>query len=78
MKKLIIVFALSVCLCLSGCNDSGSHTEEDPFVRLYGNGFYGIYYHKDTKVMYLHSNEFTVMVDADGKPLLWRNPDVDH
>lgn len=34
---------------------------------------YNIVYHKETKVMYAVSNNtvFTVMVDAEGKPLLW-------
>ena len=35
--------------------------------------FYKIAYHKDTKVMYVlgQYNDFEVMLDADGKPLLW-------
>ena len=34
---------------------------------------YNIVYHKETKVMYAGGNDtvFTVMLDADGKPLLW-------
>ena len=34
---------------------------------------YNIVYHKETKVMYAVSCEaqFTAMLDADGKPLLW-------
>ena len=35
--------------------------------------FYKIAYHKDTKVMYVlgQYNDFEVMLDANGKPLLW-------
>jgi hypothetical protein len=36
---------------------------------------YKIAYHKDTKVMYVlgQYNDFTVMLDAEGNPLLWEN-----
>lgn len=35
--------------------------------------FYKIAHHKDTKVMYVlgQYNDFEVMLDPDGKPLLW-------
>ena len=40
-------------------------------------GSYKVAYHKETKVMYAISNDnyaiFTVLLDANGQPLLWEN-----
>ena len=48
------------------------------FVVLEVGGTYKIVYHQETKVMYAissggyNSGTFTVMLDADGKPLLYK------
>lgn len=40
---------------------------------LLGSYHYKIVYHKDTKVMYVigHYNDFTIMLNADGTPVIW-------
>ena len=50
------------------------------FVLIEGGGMHSYYivYHKETKVMYAVSNgtysagNFTVMVNPDGSPMLWK------
>jgi predicted small secreted protein len=84
MKKFLclitIVLLLAIC---TGCCDTSADNGVDAvdygpaFVRVEtadNLGYtYRIVYHKDTKVMYVvgHYCDFTVMLDADGKPLLW-------
>jgi hypothetical protein len=47
------------------------------FVEIEQTGTWEIVYHKETKVMYAVSygsyncGTFTVLLDADGKPMLW-------
>lgn len=72
---LILTFALVGCSCLQQpTNDS-----ERLFFRVEtGVDNMKIYVHKETKVMYLwrsengpHAGGLTVMLDENGKPLLW-------
>ena len=74
---------LLLVMAITGCSDTDDTTaivteESDAsFVivekELVNGYFYKIAYHKDTKVMYVlgQYNDFEVMLDADGKPLLW-------
>lgn len=84
MKKLICVAALILMLfSLVGCGatieKSDSQSDVSMFVCVETNGSYGysIVYHKETKVMYAVSQgyyncgTFTIMLDADGNPLLY-------
>ena len=58
---------------------SNSYAENERFIRIYNQyskDDFRIYYDKETKVMYLISAIYngggiTVLVDADGKPLLY-------
>jgi hypothetical protein len=85
MKKILCV-TFTICLCglmlifnITGCTDTEATTEDSKtsFViveqELIKGYYYKIAYHKDTKVMYVlgQYNDFTIMLDADGKPLLW-------
>lgn len=70
-------------LLLSGCkrvesvNDNNKDTSM--FVEIEQTGMWEIVYHKETKVMYVvscgayNSGTFTLLVDADGKPMLWED-----
>lgn len=82
----IILCGLFLVLNITGCaiqpddTTSTSNEESDAsFVivekELVNGYFYKIAYHKDTKVMYVLGayNDFEVMLDADGKPLLWES-----
>ena len=87
MKKRfkLIVVVLVVFMLLTGCGAKMKHesdlknqeTNVSMFVILENSMTYKIVYHKKTKVMYAISNggynsgTFTVMLDADGKPLLY-------
>lgn len=81
-RKLAYILILSMIL-LSGCtrvesvNDNNKDTSM--FVEIEQAGTWEIVYHKETKVMYVVScgayngGTFTLLVDADGKPMLWED-----
>lgn len=82
MKKIIILFiTLLMLLTMAGCttvetvDDDNKNTSM--FKQIESAGTWIVVYHKETKVMYAVSNgsysygEFTVLVDADGEPLLY-------
>ena len=79
MTKLFVLILL--CLLLCGCHLSKvTHEIEHDrsmFVNVENANCWSVYYHKDTKVMYVcskggyNSGNMTVMLDVDGKPLLW-------
>lgn len=75
---LFLVLNITGCVPQSEETTNTSNEESDAsFVivekELVTGYFYKIAYHKDTKVMYVlgQYNDFEVMLDADGKPLLW-------
>ena len=86
--KLMVV-VLVVLMLLTGCgakmkkeSDTKNQDDVSMFVVLEVGVTYKIVYHQETKVMYAISNggynagTFTVMLDADGKPLLYKeDPD---
>ena len=78
MKKLLICGVLVLSLFgLTGCQVNALGTPSE-FVYIKDEGNYDIVYHRDTKVMYVVSDGrynrgiFTVMVDTDGSPLLYK------
>ena len=93
MKKRfkLMVAVLVVFMLLTGCGAKMIHesdiknqeTDVSMFVVLEVGVTYKIVYHQETKVMYAISNggynagTFTVMLDADGKPLLYRGGEID-
>ena len=72
-------------LLLSGCEmtevESVNENNKDTsmFVIIENTGTWSVVYHKETKVMYVvscgayNAGTFTVLVDADGKPMLWED-----
>lgn len=84
MKKLLIAFIalLILCVTLTGC---ATNVDTEPnfnegtsmFVIIEETESWRVVYHKDTKVMYSvsyghkNSGNFTVLVNADGSPMLW-------
>lgn len=86
MKKILLTCVLLLTLLLCSCN-SQMLTEEEVskdntsnlsmFIQVENGGGYRIVYHRDTKVMYAISTgyynqgTFTVMLNADGTPMLW-------
>ena len=85
MKKIIISLLIIIVVILVGwllkdVTISNNYAENGRFIQIYNqhskDGF-RIYYDKETKVMYLISDIYkgggiTVLVDKDGKPLLYR------
>lgn len=85
MKKIIISLLIIIVVILVGwllkdVTISNNYAENERFIQIYNqyskDGF-RIYYDKETKVMYLISTihkggGITVLVDKDGKPLLYR------
>lgn len=83
MKKklfcLLLIFILPILL-LSGCDKKAGNSTSELVAISYENtdiGFTIIFVHKKTKVMYLfvksgYGGGLTVMLDSDGKPLLYK------
>ena len=85
MKKILcLVIIVMMLLTCVGCTEMETVQEtqqeetsnKSMFVLIESSVLwnkYNIVYHKETKVMYAVGNDtvFTVMLDADGKPLLW-------
>lgn len=83
MKKLIFgLAALLLVFGISGCATNKAESVVDDtassrFVELESSGIWSVVYDKDTKVMYTvstgyHSSGiFTMLVNADGTPLLY-------
>lgn len=79
-RKLAYILILSMLL-LSGCKRVESvnvnNKDTSMFVIVEVTGTWEVVYHKETKVMYVvscgayNAGSFTVLVDADGKPMLW-------
>lgn len=83
MKKIIVLFLCLISMVsLVGCVEQEVETEitssSSMFVKVENSESWYVVYHKDTKVMYVVSKggyncgNFTLMVDEDGKPLLWQ------
>lgn len=80
-NKLLAGLVLGLALFMGGCTVEVTTYAKSPsmFVMVENNKahFFDVVYHKDTKVMYSVSDGehnrgvLTVLVGADGKPLLW-------
>ena len=81
MKKILMALIVAVML-LSGCAKVENKTEQEPvdvsrFERVEYNGVWEIVADRETGVMYAVSRgyynqgNFTVLVDADGNPMIW-------
>lgn len=75
MKRLIFAFVL---LSFVGCGNPEQMKEEHPYFGIVEkSSAWCVVYDRRTKVMYVYphgynnTGTFTVLVDADGKPLLW-------
>lgn len=81
MKKLIII-CLIMAMLLSGCKKAdmaeGTKDGTSMFVVVEQESIWKVVYHRETKVLYVVSNAsynsgtFTLLVDTDGKPLLYK------
>lgn len=77
--KVIILGILMVMVVvgLTGCSTENKTTEDERFVCIDVEEYYNIVYDRETKVQYAISNgsynrgTVTLLVDKDGKPLLY-------
>lgn len=85
MKHKIAYILILSMLLLSGCGErvvesvNDNNKDTSMFVEIEQTGVWKVVYHKETKVMYVVSwgayngGTFTLLVDADGKPMLWED-----
>lgn len=83
MKNVMLfltLFALAMVLCACSANKTESKIVEDKpsmFVKIEEGPAWNVYYHSETKVMYVVSmlsyncGNFTVLVNPDGTPMLY-------
>lgn len=80
-KKLITILivgmlSLTACAKVESVNDN-KQNETSMFVEIERTDSWKVVYHKETKVMYAvsfggyNSGNFTLLVNADGSPMLW-------
>ena len=75
MKTKVIILTVIACMMLSSCSKSEDDTSM--FVTVETTTFWKIVYQKDTKVMYVVSEDsynhgtFTLLVNADGTPMIY-------
>ena len=86
-KKLILVVALALLMAvMTGCTPTKVESKVDDekpsiFVMVERTCGYDVVYDKETKVMYAVSNlsygdgRFTLLVNQDGSPKLWKGAD---
>jgi hypothetical protein len=81
MKHIAIALVLIMIMCLlSACVsavEEAQESETSMFVRVEHAGCWEVVYHRETKVMYAvsrggyNAGNFTVLVNADGSPMIW-------
>lgn len=81
LKPIVPTIALAAIL-LTGCAANGTESQvvdgkASMFIRVEQGPSWNVYYHRDTKVMYVvsaggnNSGDFTVLINPDGSPMLW-------
>lgn len=82
MKKKIITILIVGMLSLTGCAEVESindnkQNERSMFVEVERTRYWEVVYQRETKVMYVvgggtyNYGTFTLLVNADGSPMLW-------
>ena len=87
MKKVItFMLACAMAATMAACAkvenvDSG---DTSMFVQVEKAAYWRVYYHKESKVMYVVSRDdngvcsFTMLVNADGSPMVYKEKDIPH
>lgn len=79
MKKLLLICGFLVFMLLSACSmvsvegDEVDDNQKSMFIRCEQTINWSVYYHRETKVMYLYNGHtWTVIVNPDGTPMLYK------
>ena len=83
MKKILCITLIGIMLCcMTSCGNLDAEAketiEQSRFIQIDKNGWFIIVYDRTTKVQYAVSNGYynmgtiTCLVDAEGKPLLYK------
>jgi protein involved in sex pheromone biosynthesis len=81
MKRKIMLLIITLCFILTGCGERTVEKDGTYFVKISSEREGDVIYDSRTKVQYWRScgcyNEgsLTMLVDADGKPLLYKESD---
>lgn len=80
LREILLVIGVFAFLII-GCAmfrkaEDRQFTESSMFCLVEDNSYWAVYYHKDTKVMWIRNKgsrggDFEVLVDRDGKPIIW-------
>ena len=74
-KVFCIFMAIALCLCMCACGGpSDTYVNDKLFERVRVFDGYSVYRHVDTNVLYVYvkgTGGFTVMLNADGTPMVW-------
>jgi hypothetical protein len=81
---IVIIFASGLCSCSNATATSASSYDTSMFVMLESTPKWNVVYHKNTKVMYAVSSSgtgsgvFTVLLNPDGTPMIYRGNNESH
>lgn len=88
MKRIImLILACAMAATIAACGAKGETVDNGSasmFVQVEEGDYWKVYYHRDTKVMYVMTGPsasagigvFTMMVNADGTPMVYREKDI--
>lgn len=88
MKTKSVVLLILLSLLMVGCGEDIYRDEKIPdtksmFVEVEDTIRFAVYYHRDTKVMYVvskygsgSSGDFEPLINPDGTPMLWESEDT--
>lgn len=87
MKTKSVVLLILLSLLMAGCGEEVYRDEKNAdtksmFVEVENTMRFTVYYHRDTKVMYVlskygsGSGDFEPLINPDGTPMLWESEDT--
>lgn len=79
-RRRVLIFAITFMLFigLTACDYAEVEKESSMFIEIEEASYWSVVYHRETKVMYAVSNgysnsgTFTLLVDENGKPMLYQ------
>ena len=78
MKKIIALMIVVLAVVMAGCSEvEDKSSDMSEFTIVESTSMWKVVYHKKTKVMYVVSDgaynhgTFTLLVNADGTPMIW-------